>query len=219
MHEDFWQERWARNEIGFHLGEAHPGLLRHWPRLQLAAGAQVLVPLCGKSLDLAWLAGQGYRVLGVELSQKAVEAFFAEQQLDPEVTRVGPYIRYRAGTLELRCGDFFALGADDVAACAAVYDRAALIALPAEMRRRYAAHLTQILPAGCQQLLVTLDYDQAQMDGPPFAVSDAEVNGLYAATWQVEQLQAKEVIERNPRMRERGLQWLEERFYRLERLA
>ncbi|WP_313038424.1 thiopurine S-methyltransferase [Stutzerimonas nitrititolerans] len=220
MHADFWQGRWARNDIGFHLDQVHPGLRRHWPRLKkLQEGATVLVPLCGKSLDLAWLAGEGFRVLGVELSQKAVETFFAEQQLEAEISQVGPFKVYRSGTLEIRCGDIFALGADDVSACQGVYDRAALIALPPLMRQRYAAHLSAILPAGCQQLLVTLDYEQAQMDGPPFAVGDAEVMALYAAEWQVERLEAKEVLATNPRMRERGLQRLEEHFHRLQRHA
>ncbi|MBK3867760.1 thiopurine S-methyltransferase [Pseudomonas stutzeri] len=217
MHEDFWQERWARNEIGFHLSEVHPGLRRHWPRLDLPPGAMVLVPLCGKSLDLAWLAGQGFRVLGIELSQKAVETFFEEQNLEPEISRAGPFKVYRSGALEIRCGDFFALAAEDVASCMGVYDRAALIALPPAMRRRYAALLSTILPAGCQQLLVTLDYEQAEMDGPPFAISDGEVRELYAAGWEVELLEAKEVLERNPKMRERGLQRLEEHFHRLQR--
>ncbi|MBA1185111.1 thiopurine S-methyltransferase [Stutzerimonas nitrititolerans] len=219
MHADFWQGRWARNDIGFHLDQVHPGLRRHWPRLKLQEGATVLVPLCGKSLDLAWLAGEGFRVLGVELSQKAVETFFAEQQLEAEISQVGPFKVYRSGKLEIRCGDIFALGADDVSACQGVYDRAALIALPPPMRQRYAAHLSAILPAGCQQLLVTLDYEQTQMDGPPFAVSDAEVMTLYATEWQVERLEAKEVLATNPRMRERGLQRLEEHFHRLQRHA
>ncbi len=217
MHQNFWQERWARNEIGFHLEDVHPGLRRHWPRLALPEDAAVLVPLCGKSLDLAWLAGQGHRVLGVELSQKAVEAFFAEQGLEAEISQVGAFKVYRSGRLEIRCGDFFALAAQDVADCRGVYDRAALIALPPAMRQRYAASLTNILPAGCQQLLVTLDYDQAEMDGPPFAVSQAEVSTLYDGAWDVQQLEAKEVLERNPKMRERGLQRLQEQFYRLQR--
>jgi len=217
VHKDFWQERWARNEIGFHLDDVHPGLRRHWPRLALPDGATVLVPLCGKSLDLAWLAGQGFKVVGVELSEKAVEAFFSEQQLEAEIVQSGPFRIYRSGALEVRCGDFFALSAADVAECRAVYDRAALIALPQAMRQRYAALLSSILPAGCQQLLVTLDYDQAEMDGPPFAVGASEVSGLYASEWDVALLEAKEVLERNPRMRERGLTRLEEHFHWLQR--
>lgn len=217
MHKDFWQERWARNEIGFHLDDVHPGLRRHWPRLALSDGATVLVPLCGKSLDMVWLAGQGFKVVGVELSEKAVQTFFSEQQLEAEVSQNGPFRIYRSGALEIRCGDFFALSAADVVGCRAVYDRAALIALPPPMRQRYAALLSAILPAGCQQLLVTLDYDQAEMDGPPFAVSCGEVSDLYASEWNVELLEAKEVLQRNPKMRERGLTRLEEQFHWLQR--
>lgn len=217
MHADFWLERWARNQIGFHLGEVNPYLQRHWPALQLPAGARVLVPLCGKSLDLTWLAAQGHRVLGVELAERAVEDFFAEQGLQAEVLEHGAFKVYRAGALELWCGDFFALGAADVVDCSALYDRAALIALPPALRERYAAQLTAILPSGCQGLLITLDYPQSQMEGPPFAVSDAEVQERFAGDWQVEQLQRLDVLEDNWRFRERGLQRLDETAYRLRK--
>jgi thiopurine S-methyltransferase len=217
VHEEFWQARWAQNQIGFHLGEVNPYLQRHWPALQLPLESRVLVPLCGKSLDLAWLAARGHRVLGVELAQKAVEDFFAEQGLPAEVLEQGPFKVYRAGALELWCGDFFALSAADVADCVALYDRAALIALPPALRERYAAHLTAILPSGCAGLLITLDYPQSQMEGPPFAVADAEVRERLGGTWQIEQLQRLDVLEDNWRFRERGLQRLDETVYRLRK--
>lgn len=218
MHEDFWQERWARNEIGFHLHEVNPYLQRHWPDLGLAAGAQVLVPLCGKSLDMAWLAGQGYRVLGVELAESAVVAFFAEQELTPEVDQYGAFRRYRAGAVELLCGDFFALQAADVADCSGLYDRAALIALPEGMRERYAAHLAAILPSGCSGLLVTLDYPQAEMSGPPFAVDEALVAQLLTEQqWACELLEQTDVLGQNWRFLQRGLTRLDERAYRLRK--
>lgn len=218
MHEDFWQERWARNEIGFHLREVNPYLQRHWPDLGLAAGAQVLVPLCGKSLDMAWLAGQGYRVLGVELAESAVSAFFAEQELTPEVDQYGAFRRYRAGAVELLCGDFFALQAADVVDCAGLYDRAALIALPEGMRERYAAHLAAILPSGCAGLLVTLDYPQAEMCGPPFAVGEALVAQLLTEQqWACELLEQADVLGQNWRFLQRGLTRLDERAYRLRK--
>ena len=141
MQPEFWQDRWASNQIGFHQREVNPYLQRHWPVLGLPVVVKVLVPLCGKSLDLLWLAGQGHQVLGIELSQTAVEDFFSEQQLAPEVSDAGAFKVYRAGAIELWCGDFFALTARDVADCAALYDRAALIALPPPMRERYGAHL------------------------------------------------------------------------------
>lgn len=217
MQADFWQARWQRNEIGFHLSEVNPYLLRHWPTLGLSADSRVLVPLCGKSLDLSWLAGQGHAVLGVELAEKAVEDFFAEQELEPEIQSYGVFKVYRAGALELWCGDFFALTAEDVAGCAALYDRAALIALPPEMRQRYVAHLTGILPAGCAGLLVTLDYEQGQMQGPPFSVPDDEVRRLLGADWQLEPLECRDVLGENWRFLQRGLTRLEERVYRLQR--
>jgi thiopurine S-methyltransferase len=218
MHEDFWQQRWARNEIGFHLNEVNPYLQQFWPSIPVAPGAQVLVPLCGKSLDMAWLAGQGYRVLGVELAQAAVQAFFSEQGLSPEIDQMGSFRRYRSGAIELLCGDFFSLTAADLLACQGLYDRAALIALPQSMRERYVAHLTSILPSACAGLLVTLDYTQEQMPGPPFAVSTNEVRQLLPeAQWSVQLLEARDVLGENEKFLQRGLTRLEERVYQLRR--
>lgn len=218
MDEDFWQQRWASNEIGFHLSEVNPYLPQFWPALNVPAGAQVLVPLCGKSLDMLWLAEQGYRVLGVELAQAAVEAFFSEQGLVAEIDQLGELRRYRSGTIELLCGDFFSLTAADLLECRALYDRAALIALPAPLRERYAAHLASILPSGCAGLLVVLDYPQEQMPGPPFAVGEVEVQRLLAAPqWSVQVLEARDVLAENGRFLQRGVTRLDERVYRLQR--
>jgi len=215
MHAECWQARWARSEIGFHLPEVNTYLRQYWSALGLPIGARVLVPLCGKSLDLAWLAGQGYQVVGVELAQRAVEDFFAEHELQPVVSEVGAFRLYRAGAVEIYCGDFLALTAQQLAGCSGLYDRAALIALPPEMRERYAAHLAQVLPVGCQGLLVTLDYPQEQMAGPPFAVPDSEVQQLLGAAWQLECIEAADVLGENWKFLQRGLQRLDERVYRL----
>ena len=136
MHPDFWHQRWSDNQIGFHQATPTPLLLKHWPSLEIAAGACVFVPLAGKSLDMAWLASQGHRVLGVELSQLAVQQFFAEHGLTPELedTRYGTH--YRAGGIELIAGDAFGLDAHLRRDCSAVFDRAALSALPPELRIR-----------------------------------------------------------------------------------
>jgi thiopurine S-methyltransferase len=217
MHAEFWQARWSRSEIGFHLPEVNPYLQQHWPALGLAAGVRVLVPLCGKSLDLAWLAGQGYQVVGVELAQRAVEDFFAEHDLQPVVSEVGAFRLYRAGAVEIYCGDFFALTTQQLAGCNALYDRAALIALPPDMRARYVAHLTQILPSGSRGLLVSLDYDQTQMDGPPFAVADDEVQQLFTPAWQLQELACGDVLGDNWKFLKRGLERLDERVYRLSK--
>ena len=138
MDSAFWHQRWQEGRTGFHQDRPTPLLLQHWPSLGLAPGSQVFVPLAGKSLDLAWLAAQGHRVLGVELSPLAVTQFFDGQGLVPEVHGSRHGRHYRAGDIELICGDAFALDADVLAGCAAVYDRAALIALPPPLRQRSA---------------------------------------------------------------------------------
>ncbi|QXI04602.1 thiopurine S-methyltransferase [Pseudomonas tensinigenes] len=212
MQPEFWHKKWASGQIGFHLPEVNPYLQRHWAA---PASARVLVPLCGKSLDLAWLAGRGHRVLGIELSEKAVENFFSEHQVQPQISEKGAFKVYRSDAFELWCGDFFALTASDVADCTALYDRAALIALPAPMRERYAAHLQQILPQGVQGLLITLDYNQAQMPGPPFAVGDDEVQRLLGGVWQVEVLEEQDVLSESGKFLQAGVTRLEERVYRV----
>ena len=214
MEPAFWHRKWADNQIGFHQAEASPYLQRYWPALGLAAGSRVLVPLCGKSLDLAWLAGQGHRVLGVELSRRAVEDFFLEHGLAAQVSQQGAFEVWRSGDVELWCGDIFALQAEDVADCTGLYDRAALIALPAPMRERYCALLSTVMPVGGKGMLVALDYDQALLAGPPFSVGDAEVHQGFAG-WRIEALEANELIEESPKFQQAGMASLLERVYRL----
>ncbi|HDS1737797.1 thiopurine S-methyltransferase [Pseudomonas sp. BP8] len=216
MQPAFWHKKWADNQIGFHQARVNPYLQAHWPALGLTPGSRVLVPLCGKSLDMLWLAGQGYQVRGIELSRRAVEAFFAEQGLQAEVSQRGAFEVWRSGAVELWCGDVFALQAADIAECAGFYDRAALIALPLAMRQRYQALLKEGLPADCKGLLVTLDYDQALVEGPPFSVGDDEVREGFAG-WRVGQLEAPEIISQSPKFSQAGVISLLERVYRVQR--
>ncbi|HDS1757652.1 thiopurine S-methyltransferase [Pseudomonas putida] len=213
MEPAFWHRKWADNQIGFHQAQANPYLQRYWPGLGLAAGSRVLVPLCGKSLDLAWLAGQGYRVRGIELSRRAVEDFFQEQGLQAQVRQQGAFEVWCSGEVELWCGDFFALRAEDVADCVGLYDRAALIALPPQMRERYMGLLSRMLPGG-SGLLVTLDYEQKLLEGPPFSVADEEVRRGFAG-WQVEEVEARDVIGESPKFLQAGVKRLVERVYRI----
>jgi thiopurine S-methyltransferase len=217
MQPEFWYERWQRGEIGWHLKEVNAHLEQHWHRLGTPAGAQVLVPLCGKTRDLLWLGAQGYRVLGVELSPIAVEAFFAENGLSPQVSAEGPFRRYQVDEIAILCGDFFHLSAAGVGGVSAVYDRASLIALPPALRGRYAEHLTAIAPAGTEGLLITLEYPQAEMDGPPFSVAEPEVTALFGRAFALSRLDDLDVLAENPRFRERGLSRLREKVYHLRR--
>ncbi|AZF25809.1 thiopurine S-methyltransferase [Pseudomonas sp. R2-60-08W] len=212
-----WQERWATNQIGFHQADVNPYLQRHWSTLALVDGARVFVPLCGKSLDMKWLADRGHRVMGVEVSDKAVEAFFSEQGLTPQIDQRGVFKVYQAGLIEVWCGDFFALDASAVADCVALYDRAALIALPQPMRSRYTEHLDTLLTPVCEGLLITVDYDQAQRAGPPFAVPDEEVQSLLGPHWNVVTLQERDILSESSKFRADGVTRLDERVYRLTR--
>jgi thiopurine S-methyltransferase len=215
---DFWYERWRRGEIGFHQTAYHPGLARWWPTLQLAAGSRVLVPLCGKSLDMAWLREQGHVVAGVELSAIAVDSFFAERGLVPTRSSRGALEKWAAGAYEIWCGDYFDLTPEALGPVSGVYDRAAFHALPPEMRGRYAAHLASLVPAGARGLLVTLEYLQHEMNGPPFAVDQAELERGLGRRFSISELQGEELLGANPKFRDRGLTSLVEHIYRLERL-
>lgn len=217
MEPDFWHERWRSGEIGFHQPDYHPALLRHWPGLGVRAGGRVLVPLCGRSLDMAWLARRNLAVVGVELSPIAVAGFFGHEGLEAAVQPAGALRRYAAGPYELFEGDFFDTSQEILGGLDAWYDRAALVALPPGMRARYAGHLASLVPSGATGLLVTLDYPQQQMNGPPFAVPATEVRDLLSAAFDVEELERQDVLAGNPRFRERGLELLLEMVFRLVR--
>ena len=198
MNPEFWHQRWAEHQIGFHQSTPTPLLLKHWPALGIAPGATVFVPLAGKSLDMAWLAAQGHPVLAVELSQVAVDEFFAEHGLVPEVEATRHGLHHRAGGIELILGDAFDLDAALLADCAAVFDRGALVALPPDLRRHYASELYARLPRGCRGLLVTLEYPQAERDGPPFSVQEDEVQALYAGDWTVDLRERRPILADHP---------------------
>lgn len=152
-----WKAKWKADDIAFHQPQIHPHLIRFWPQLELPVGATVLVPLCGKSLDLGWLHQQGHRVIGIELSHIAIAAYFAERGLQPQRQRLGRFQRYWAGTLELWCGDLFDLRTEDLGDVAAIYDCAALTALPAASRGNYVRQLSSLLGVGGQMLLLTTE--------------------------------------------------------------
>ena len=217
MDADFWLQRWREGQIGFHQDRVSPLLEQHWDALALPSASTVFVPLAGKSLDMDWLAARGHRVLGVELSELAVKPFFAERGLTPIITESHFGQHYTSGAIELICGDAFALDAEVLAGCAAVFDRAALIALPPAMRRRYADELYAHLPTGCLGLLVTLDYPQHEKNGPPFSVDEAEVRALYDRDWRIDLLERRDILAEQPGFIADGVSALQTAAYRLQR--
>lgn len=188
MEPSFWHDRWQRSEIGFHEGDTNANLKQFWSRLALQPGEQVLVPLCGKSHDMLWLAGEGFKVTGVELSALACEAFFAENKLTPKRFREGTFDVWDAGDIRLLQGNIFDLQQDQIADIRGVYDRAALVALPPELRAQYARHLATILPDVARMLLVTIEFDQTKRPGPPFSIGEADVRALYEPSFTIEML-------------------------------
>lgn len=186
MDHKFWHQRWQQQQIGFHRDAFHELLTSYFPKI--SPSGCVFVPLCGKSKDMLWLLDQGYHVLGVELSELAVKAFFAENQMTPTVTKLGDFIEYSAGELRIWVGDVFDLRPNDLAAVDAWYDRAALIALPKSMRQRYAKLVRECLPRGTKGLVITVDYPEGLREGPPFAVAEEEFCSLFSERFRIQQL-------------------------------
>jgi thiopurine S-methyltransferase len=215
MERDFWLERWDRNEIGFHLPDVNPRLRKFWPELGAPAGASVFVPLCGKSLDLHWLAGAGHPVVGVELAEAAVRGFFEEAGLSARLERESRLPCHATDAIRIYCGDVMELTALDLRGVAAVFDRAALIALPPRMRTHYVDHVLRIVPDGTQILLVTLEYDQARIPGPPHAVLEDEVRALYEPRCAVERLSHEPVTAVPPSFAAAGVTDAAEVVYRI----
>ena len=184
MDRDFWRNRWETNDIPFHEGAANAFLVRYFATLPLPPAATVFVPLCGKTRDIAWLAAQGFRVVGAELIELAITDLFADLQLQPDISTIGALQRYSAPGIDIFVGDIFDLTRDVLGEVDAVHDRAALVALPPDLRARYAAHVIQITGAA-PQLLNCFEYDQTLMRGPPFSVEADEVARLYSASYKV----------------------------------
>lgn len=218
MDHEFWHARWERKEIGFHQESVNQHLQKHWAELAAAAKGQVLVPLCGKSHDMWWLHDRGHPVLGVELSRIACKDFFKEAGEKASVAPGEPFSRFcHDKTLELWCGDFFQLAPPDVQNIQWIYDRAALIAMRPATRQRYVNHLSAILPENTSILLITLDYDGAEMNGPPFNVPDKEVHELYNADFTIELLSQTKTDKNDPFNNRKGLSAASESVFRLHK--
>lgn len=213
---DFWHERWEKGEIGFHQQDFNRHMQQFAGRLGIGPGACILVPLCGKSLDMLWLAEQGYRVCGIEISERAVKDFFVENRLGYEMSRLAGRTLYHGENIQILCADFFSVQKTHLPGIDAVYDRASLVALPPEMRPAYAEHLVGLLDTGKRSLLVTLDYRPEEMRGPPFSVAFEEVRRLCASRFDIEHLHSEDCLAREPRFREKGLTRLEEHVYLLQ---
>ncbi len=192
MEASFWHQKWERGDIAFHESEANLFLVEHFEKLNPAKGSRVFLPLCGKTRDIAWLLAHDYRVVGAELSELAVNELFKELGLEPEISKVEKLVRYSAKDIDLLVGDIFDVSAEFLGPVNAIYDRAALVALPAGVREQYTSQLMNITDTA-PQLLITYEYDQRLIAGPPFSVNADEVKRHYGAAYQLNSVESKNV--------------------------
>jgi len=227
MHVDFWIERWQKGETGFHQDILNPYLGYFYgengPVQAARQSLKVFVPLCGKSLDMLWLAQNGYQVLGIECSEIAIKDFFQEHKLEYRVEPGQPFTRYVSeektgqSRIEILHGDFFDLAPVDLEGITDIYDRASMIALPETMRLDYFKKMLELQAEGMRTLLITLTYPQQEMDGPPFSVTENELNELYGEEFKIDKLLGKDILVDEPRFQQRGLSALYETAYKLTR--
>nr|WP_242029120.1 thiopurine S-methyltransferase [Coleofasciculus sp. FACHB-712] len=192
MEASFWQQKWEEGDIGFHQSEANPFLVEHFEKLNVAKGGRVFLPLCGKTRDLAWLLNCGHRVVGAELSELAINELFKDLEVEPKISTVGKLTHYSAKDIDIFVGDIFDVSAEVLGPVDAVYDRAALVAMPENRRYQYTSHLMKITHVA-PQLLISYEYNQQLMDGPPFSVGEAEVKHHYASAYQLNSVESREI--------------------------
>lgn len=215
MQSQDWLDRWQQNRIGFHQGKVNSSLQRYIERFNLRPGDRIFLPLCGKAHDIAWLAGQGFEVIGIELSAIAIRDFFTEFEIEYQRFESGRFVIYKSDNILLFEGDYFDLTAEDLRDPRLVYDRAALIAIDSANRERYCAHMKSLTSSSCDMLLITLEYDQSIMSGPPFSVVSGEVKQHYQDDFEIELLEVDEIVDESPRWRKQGLSSLLEKTYQL----
>jgi thiopurine S-methyltransferase len=212
-----WISRWNNNQIGWHKQDFNSRMIKYLPELQLQAGDTIFVPLCGKSLDMIYLTKQGFKVVGVELSEMAVCDFFTENNISYHTQQDGNFTVYISDNITIYQGDIFNINTRHLQHISAIYDRASLVALNPQLRSEYAKLFNGIIACGVRYLLLTLDYDQEAIDGPPFAVNKAEITTLFNQ-WNIQLLESVNDIDNEVKFKSSGLQLLNKDTYILRKL-
>lgn len=212
---NLWLQCWLDQSTDFHQEEVNPLLSKFWPSLELAKSSRVFVPLCGKSLDMIWLAGQGHEVIGVELSSIAVNDFFIENNLLPTKNEIGLFTLWSHGKLSILCGDFFALTKADLGLFDTVYDRAALTALPENIRALYVTHLKSLLPDAAKVFLLTIEDAAENATMCQANGVDEEINKLYSVGFDIDLAYVESVYEPDLESLVHDLKRAEYKVYRL----
>ena len=210
-----WLDQWINGDTPFHISGPHPALVKYWPALNLPHSSRILVPLCGKSPDLMWLATLGHDVVGVELSEIACRAFFEENDLSYQTTNIKNFVCYQHEHIRILCGDFFELTPDHISTLAGVYDRASLIALPSNVRQQYAHKIKTLMPRNSPMLVIVIESDE-QGQGPPFTVSLDELNSLYPTpAFNIHICARVAIKEISPHLQLKGYKSLKETTYQI----
>ncbi len=216
MELSYWQSRWEKGNTGWHMQKVYPPLIRYRDTLAIYKGASVLVPLCGKSLDLQWFMEQECEVTGVDISEQAARSFFEKQGLEFTIGQKNDFTIYRSDRLQFWVGDFLKLKPSYIDTPDLIYDKAALIALPPDRRRTYASHLQDFTGEQTQIFLNAFEYDQTEMTGPPFAVHSREVESLFGDRFTIKLLEEHSLFDDLKKFRQRGLtSYLTEKVYLL----
>ena len=179
MKAEFWHRLWDRNEIGFHNKYVNGLFLKNFPKLQLKKYSKVFIPLCGKTVDIKWLLDNDYKVTGIELNEKAINELFDSLKLEPNIKKAGSLLLYSAKNIDIFLGDIFALDKTILGKVDIIYDRGAIVALPSKMREKYTSHLINITDSALQ-LIITYEYKQNLMKGPPFSVEESQLKDYYS---------------------------------------
>ena len=190
MQHEFWHQKWQKNEIGFHLNQPHPLLVKYMGCLNISPNSRIFIPLCGKSLDIHWLLTQGYHVVGIDLSPIAIHDLISTLGLSFTEMQSGNLSHFHHPQIDLFVGDFFELTIEQLGQIDAIYDRAALVALPEQMRSQYIQHLIHI-GGHASQLLISFEYDQSIMAGPPFAISTQHLQDYYSSEYDIQPLDSQ----------------------------
>jgi thiopurine S-methyltransferase len=204
-----WKTRWEQGMTGWHNQNVNQNLQNHANILfENTESPRVLIPLCGKSLDIIWLEAQSASVIGIEFVQKAIEEFYQEQDSTPHIEVINKLPHHSVGGITLICADIFEATPARIGQFDAIYDRAALVALPLEKRQEYADHCLALLNSGGTILLITYNTHRSETLGPPFPIKDGVIPTLYKNASECILLEeSTQTKEDNPRLAKRNLEW------------
>jgi thiopurine S-methyltransferase len=206
MELSYWQSRWRKGNTGFHMQNGYTGLHKHWKSLPIPDSPDVLVPLAGKSVDMQWIAEQGGNVTGIEISEIAIQQFFESLGETPVVRSYADFNIYTSDQIKIWRGNFLKLPEAKMPVFDLIYDKAALVALPPQMRKEYVEKIKSLTGPQTRILLHGYSYNQQEMNGPPFSVPEKEIEELYGSQFSINLLEKNSLNTENfQKFKKRGL--------------